>query len=554
MNRGQWSRGITALALAVLGQSALAAEPRGGGVLGWVEDSHGSPVAGAVVSLFGTGLGSTGLVTLTDSAGRFFLPGLPAGSYTLRALKGGQHVSSARRVVVLPGRDATFTVSIAAAADRAAATLEKTRKEDGRRELEWLVRHKPRSVLEDSDGRRDGAEGDVRASVDESSLALGYLDGRVELLTTPQGEDARMSAVHLEGRLSERSRWTLGGIVAERQSATWRMAGSFAWEPGGGHTIEASTGYGVRALRSADGFGGPPGDRGVGAVSLEDRWQVVDGITTTIGGRFTYIGFLERSHTLDPRAAVAIRPDEDSTLRLSVARRTLPPGGDVLTLNATSGAPALEFGTLAPGMPPERLTRYEVGIDEVVGRGTTLGVFAYYEGVQDQLVNVVDGPALRLLNGGRAATRGMGLSVHRSFGDAVQGSMVYTFGRTARHETQPGQYFTPWHDGDFHDLAARVETAIPATDTRVMAFYRVNLVLASAGGEGTEARTPVSRSRFDVQLSQGLPFLGALTHADWDVLLAVRNLFYDSAEAGVLDEVVVVNPPKRLLGGISVRF
>jgi len=57
-----------------------------------------------------------------------------------------------------------------------------------------------------------------------------------------------------------------------------------------------------------------------------------------------------------------------------------------------------------------------------------------------------------------------------------------------------------------------------------------------------------------VQLSQGLPFLGSLTRADWDFLVAVRNLFYETSEGALLDEVAVSNPPKRVLGGISVRF
>ena len=57
-----------------------------------------------------------------------------------------------------------------------------------------------------------------------------------------------------------------------------------------------------------------------------------------------------------------------------------------------------------------------------------------------------------------------------------------------------------------------------------------------------------------MQLSQGLPFLGALTRADWNFLLAVRNLFYETSEGALIDELAVTNPPKRVLGGISVRF
>ncbi len=57
-----------------------------------------------------------------------------------------------------------------------------------------------------------------------------------------------------------------------------------------------------------------------------------------------------------------------------------------------------------------------------------------------------------------------------------------------------------------------------------------------------------------MQLGQGLPFLQTLTRADWEVLVAFRNLFYEAAEGATLDELVVLHPPKRVMGGISVRF
>ena len=103
-------------------------------------------------------------------------------------------------------------------------------------------------------------------------------------------------------------------------------------------------------------------------------------------------------------------------------------------------------------------------------------------------------------------------------------------------------------EGDFHDVVARLETVIDDTDTRVIALYRLNQPEAATRGSLR------SRARFDVQLTQGLPFLGALTRADWDVLVAVRNLFYEAGEGAMLDEQAVSNPPKRVLGGIAVRF
>ena len=143
------SGGALVLALS-LTSSPLRAASASGGVLGFVEDPNGMPVQGAVISLFRGGAASTGLITLSDSAGRFFLPSLPAGSYTLRALRPGHAPAPMRQVVVLPNQDATFTVSLTPLSDAAARTSEAraAAAEEAARETKWLLRHKRRSVLE----------------------------------------------------------------------------------------------------------------------------------------------------------------------------------------------------------------------------------------------------------------------------------------------------------------------------------------------------------------------------------------------------------------------
>ena len=72
------SRSVAIVAI-LLAASTVRAEGPAGRILGWVEDGQGSPLPGAVISLFGRGVGSMGLVTLSDSAGRFSVPSLPAG-------------------------------------------------------------------------------------------------------------------------------------------------------------------------------------------------------------------------------------------------------------------------------------------------------------------------------------------------------------------------------------------------------------------------------------------------------------------------------------------
>ena len=148
------------------------------------------------------------------------------------------------------------------------------------------------------------------------------------------------------------------------------------------------------------------------------------------------------------------------------------------------------------------------------------------------------------------------MTLGRRFGGVVNGSVTYTFGQGRR--SGPTRFadvaVTSFDEAEFHDLVARLETIIDWSDTRVAALCRLNALTddRSAGPAGA-ARTSTA-TRFDVQLTQGLPFLQPLTRADWEVLVAVRNMFYEASQGGFLDELAVQDPPTRVVGGISVRF
>jgi hypothetical protein len=43
--------------------------------------------------------------------------------------------------------------------------------------------------------------------------------------------------------------------------------------------------------------------------------------------------------------------------------------------------------------------------------------------------------------------------------------------------------------------------------------------------------------------------------AKWEMLLGVRNFFRETAgDQSVYDELLVVRPPKRIVGGLTMRF
>jgi hypothetical protein len=104
-----------------------------------------------------------------------------------------------------------------------------------------------------------------------------------------------------------------------------------------------------------------------------------------------------------------------------------------------------------------------------------------------------------------------------------------------------------------HDVATSIETDVPETATRVVVLYRVSNAFAHAPLPAT-AQAPSLDTRFDVQVRQGLPFMD-FSNAKWEVLVAVRNFFRETAaDQSVYDELLVVRPPKRIIGGLTLKF
>ena len=103
-------------------------------------------------------------------------------------------------------------------------------------------------------------------------------------------------------------------------------------------------------------------------------------------------------------------------------------------------------------------------------------------------------------------------------------------------------------DEDIHDLTGSFNADIAETATRVLVVYKLN----SAFTRSTNT-APGLDGRFQVQINQALPV--AFAGTKWEVLVGLRNLFRDPTDPGsVYDELLVVRPPKRLVGGFLVRF
>ena len=316
-------------------------------------------------------------------------------------------------------------------------------------------------------------------------------------------------------------------------------------------------GYGAGDSQEAFGLGLSEPARTLGAVFVRDRWRIGERLQATAGARYTYLGFLPDSHHADAVVEVELQGDRETVVRGSFATRTLTPGGDLLTLSTVAASPAITWARLDEDLRPGRSLHYEVGVTRALGPSAHVGAQLFSESTRDALLTVFEDGAPFVRNAGTLAARGFGVTVGRRFGGVVDGSVTYTFGQGRRSGpaalaagraddgVRRGRVPRPRRAGrDLHRLVRHARgRSVP-----------LNALSDSGPRSPTGSRAASTSTRFDVQLTQGLPFLAPLTRADWEVLLAVRNMFYEASQAGFLDELAVQDPPTRVVGGISVRF
>jgi Carboxypeptidase regulatory-like domain/TonB dependent receptor len=472
--------------------------------------------------------------------------------------------------------------------------------------LGWRLRHAKRSVLRDTTERfLEGAASDEsfddrhRFDVSEwafslgrstgSLLANGALTGRVQLLTSSAFDrplelfaaeevPAGIAYVNFGGPVGARTSWSVESAFTQGDVSSWFVAGSYALVLADTHGVNVRSSYSRQRYEGANAaalaeFDG--GSRNVGGVEVFDRWTLSSRALVTYGGRYEHYDYLPSEALFSPSITVALSPAQGTWVRATVGQEMTAPGAEEFVPQAYGTLalpPTRTFAPLVPGasLASERTRYLSVGLERDVGP-VLVGVHHFRQNVEDQLATIFglempDGSPrddlghYAVANAGSFGAEGWIVSVGRSVASRVRGSIEYrvaradwvaagdvdALGRWAPSAIPTGQ------PQRLHDLTTRIDADIPETSTRVLATCRLNNGYAR---DDIVEPEPQAETRFDVQVYQGLPFLG-FTRANWELVFAVRNLFHDPnvGTASVYDELLVVRPPKRVVGGITVQF
>jgi len=479
----------------------------------------------------------------------------------------------------------------------------------------WWLRRARRSVLKDrvagvslvqrgvgsvpgsgefgSAGKRWTAAGYAPLDHPLTGLAGLPISGQVQLLTraTLAGQGFLWPSETWPGQVAyvsvapaDAGDWALRGTVdmTTGETSSWAIAGWYSVDPRTDHDVELAVSYSRQAHAAPadlrfDGGGavdtGVP-RREVGRIVASDRWTVSPALEVGYGAELARYGYLEDGRLFSPRAEVTLSPFAGTRVRASASRNRIAPGGEQFL-------PPLDFAWLPPertysslsgldDLHAEEVRHVEVGLDHEIGERSVVGLRRFSQEVDDQLMAMfapgvyaprgtlpASGGHYYLAGAGGVDVDGWGVTFDHELEERLRGSIDY---RIVRSEwTSPGSAAGAGLAADrfrsgmdyFQDVSATLQAEIPETSTRVVARCRISTAFSRLTPDGVRSGLD---TRFDVQVTQTLPF-APLEGSSWELLVALRSLFHEPNQgASVYDELLVVDPPRQLVGGLVVHF
>ena len=374
--------------------------------------------------------------------------------------------------------------------------------------------------------------------------------------------------------------WNVRGALTQADISSWVLAGSYKERSTNGHQYHLGMSYSTQrydggnllTLRDVAN-----GSRNVGEIFAFDTVSLTPTVSANYGVRYGRYDYLLWRDLFSPRVEVTVATGDRARLSALVSRRALAPGAEEFLPPAEAGLwlpPQRTFSALEPGRPlgAEYTTHTAVSAERDFGR-STIGLRGFYQRIDDQLVTLfgtalADDPVAKVGHyqvgsGGDARAVGVAANLETTFSRWLRAVFEYSTANAILRPDQDLRYIVLQAPAGFegqseqiHNFSGSVEADIPETATRVQVLYRLSNAFTEASDtpvRGISTRAVID-TRFDVQLRQALPFMN-FSAAKWEMLLAVRNFVREPGpDQSVYDELLVVRPPKRVVGGLTLLF
>ena len=577
---------------------------------GKVTDELGKPLDGAVISA----LGGTTAFAVSDRTGQFTLKQLPPGPYLVRVHLAGFLTARSAMVNVRPSTRSASSFTLrregstnaprvaeasVAAIGAAPATAKSGERDES--ELGWRLRHLKRGVLREAETLAGVPQDDdwfitdsfeflgrafeTSARAAKSAFGDMALGGQVNLLTTGAFDNPlqllqldRTSSVaffSVGAPVGSHGDWNVRAAMNQSDLSSWMLAGNYVVKAQVPHQYRFGMAYSLQRYEGGNTAAlGALSDtaRNVGSMFAYDEWQISRYVAVSYGASYARYDYMAGGPVqFSPSVSATFSPTKSWRMRASAFREVSAPGAEefIPPSSAEYLPPQRTFSPLSKaGIRSQELRNYEFAVERVLN-GATIAVRGFEQRIDDQTVTVFglrreDSASLGhyyVGAAGDASVHGVGVTFTHALAENIRGSVDYSIA-TANwtNRAEPVEYavLTRWIPSAvrplnerIHDVTTSLETEIPQSATRVLVLYKLNNAFASPDRSTTE---PAFGARFDLQVNQALPFMN-FRASQWEMLVGVRNLFHESlANTSAYDELLVVRPPKRLVGGLTVKF
>ena len=132
---------------------------------------------------------------------------------------------------------------------------------------------------------------------------------------------------------------------------------------------------------------------------VQDEWKITEALTLNAGVRFDQLYQFVDANQLSPRVALIYKPFAGTAIHAGYARYFTPPyqaqatQSNLVLFTNTTNQPEVP---LATPVKPERASYYDIGVDQMVLPGLTIGLDGYYKNARDQIDDGQFGAALVL--------------------------------------------------------------------------------------------------------------------------------------------------------------
>lgn len=577
--------------------SQVLASGRAATVSGSVRDSHGNPIAGAVISLLKDGASEI-IKQVKSAADGTFITTIAPGRYALRAIADGFSAVLFDSVQVYPADQVVYRFNLEPIGSGNTAP-ERRKDRDDRR---WILRARSgsRSIFQMDEGKdatiaaviAAQADADDSASATDATLdetvtqtanakdepttparAQGVVETYAATSSAAGGYSFAGMNFALAQPINERVDLIVAGQTGTGRNAPQRLETTASIRATDNHLLKLSAAAGILnafapAIKTDNRS---PGQKSLGQFSLRavDEWLVRDGVVVVLGLDYSRFLGAGGAHAISPRLGAQFDAGPRTRLRAAytTANNWTTAAQDSVEFEGTTVAfqqpEATPIAFVDGRAVMERSSRLEFGVERVLDNESNIEATAFFDTTSNRGVGLLSAPLSAFAGDAGAplsnvanqdgAARGLRLVYTRRMSRIFSASAGYAVGHgqqlSAKGLTNPSAFF----DNGVFQTAAFEMSANLDSGTKIRTIFRFSPRATVFAIDPFAGRLAVYDPSLSILITQELPTFGLPVHAQ--AVVDLRNLLDRQTCVDDGETFISVDAARRSLrGGISVRF